>query len=271
MLPTSIDAVPPAPREPSPRARALIFQLRAGQGAMVLTGSIFALVGCLFATIFCWGLPGDLAIALDGKVVQGELISQELNRSEKINGVHPTVLRFSYRIDGERYQAESSTIGVVPRADPDGELRIEVARSFPTVARVQGTHRGWAGFGGLLSLIFPAVGFFLVYRGATGHRRQIRAFTNGAPVLAEVTQTGLDPSLRINGRNPWRVCWEFLVDGRPHRGSLSSMSKLAIEDLLQAKQLVVLYDPEDPRANTVYVDDAPPTVGPGAGSSGQAN
>src|SRR5260370_37010204 len=62
----TLDQVPPAPREPSPRARELIFRYQGSQRAMLLVGAIFAAVGGGFAVIFCWGPPGDLALAAGG-------------------------------------------------------------------------------------------------------------------------------------------------------------------------------------------------------------
>jgi hypothetical protein len=58
----------------------------------------------------------------------------------------------------------------------------------------------------------------------------------------------------MNGRNPLVVRWEFTVEGRASKGSLSSMKLPLIEPLMQQKELTVLYVPDNPRVNTVYLD-----------------
>src|SRR5262245_22492439 len=58
----SLDAIPPAPREPSPRARKLVFGYQGAQGARLLIGLIFTGIGLLITTVFGWGMPTDLGI-----------------------------------------------------------------------------------------------------------------------------------------------------------------------------------------------------------------
>src|SRR5260370_3037853 len=85
----TLDQVPPAPREPSPRARELIFRYQGSQRAMLLVGAIFAAVGVVFAVIFCWGLPGHLAIAAGGTPVHRRGRSRRVGRPPKINRPPP--------------------------------------------------------------------------------------------------------------------------------------------------------------------------------------
>lgn len=252
----ALDAVPPAPREPSPRARELIFRYQGLQRALVWLGAIFAAVGVLFAVPLCWGLPGDLAIVVGGHELQGRVLSRELDRSTKINGRNPTVIRFAYSLDGTRYQAQSSTLDaeVIRAAAPDQLVPIQVAGLNPQWARVFGTTRSLFGYFGLLLLIFPALGVLLLSLAVRSKHRGIRAFVNGLPALAKVVSFGPDYSVSINNRNPFKVRWEFAVGEQFFAGSLSSMSMLALENLGKEKEIVVLYDPADPACNTAWVD-----------------
>jgi len=252
----ALDSVPPPPREPSPQARELIFRYQGGQQIMLIGGAIFAAFGLMFVIPFCWGLPSDVMIAAGGRAQHGRVLSRELDRSTKINGQSPTLIRFAYSVDGQRYEAESRTLDsdLIRSAAPDTTVPIQVAAVNPRWARVAGTTRSFFGYGALLVLIFPAIGFLLVGLAVRSNRRDIRAFVNGVPVAARVVRFGPDLSTRVNGRHPFQVCWEFRVEERIYSGSLSSMSMLALEDLGKAQELVVLYDPADPSINTAWVD-----------------
>src|SRR5438128_1675840 len=106
----SLDAVPPAPREPSPRARELIFRYQGSQKVLLLVGAIFLAIGVLLSVPMNWGLPSDLALSVGGRPMRARVISRELNRSVTINGRHPTEIRFAYTVDGQRFTGRSSTM-----------------------------------------------------------------------------------------------------------------------------------------------------------------
>jgi hypothetical protein len=248
-------SIPPPPREPSPRARDLVFRYQGTQKALLLVGAIFAAVGTAMAIPFCWGLPSDLALAAAGRAQHGRVLSAELDRSVRINGRNPTAIQFSYSVDGVKYQGQSSTTdrALAAQARPDDSVPIEVSGLNPRWSRVTGSTRSMLGYAGLFVLIFPLVGFLLVGFAARSNRREIRAFVHGQPVKAKRVFAGLDRSTTINGRNPFRVDWEFRVDGSIYSGSISSMSTLALEDFAKAQELTVLYDPADPSVNTLWV------------------
>ena len=67
----SLDAVPPAPREPSPRARELIFRYQGSQKVLLLVGAIFLAIGVLLSVPMNWGLPSDLALSVGGRPSRG--------------------------------------------------------------------------------------------------------------------------------------------------------------------------------------------------------
>ena len=104
-------------------------------------------------------------------------------------------------------------------------------------------------------LLFPAVGLGLAGAAVRSRRRAVRAFTIGQPALARVTYAGKDASTEINGRNPFKLAWEFEVDGRTYPGDLSTMEKHSLGGLETMKEVVVLYDPAEPGANTLWVDE----------------
>jgi hypothetical protein len=110
------------------------------------------------------------------------------------------------------------------------------------------------GLFGLLLFLFPAVGGLLVLLAVRSNRREIRAFVHGTPTLARVVYAGDDLSTTVNGRHPYKVAWEFRVEGDVYEGSLTSMKLLELEPFGKAREVAVLYDPADPSCNTLYVE-----------------
>jgi hypothetical protein len=221
---------------------------------MLLVGTIFLAIGSLFAVIFAGQIPTDLAIAFTGRETMGRVVMAELDRSTRINGRHPTQVRFTYTVDGREHEAQSSAVDHrLLSLAPGNSVPIEVAAIRPGWARVAGTTRSWTGYFGLFTLIFPVIGGALAVSAVRSRQRAVRAFTHGTPALARVVFSGLDTSVSLNGRHPFKVVWQFQVDGKTHEGSVSTMDSFLIEPLTRAADLIILYDPADPRANTVYL------------------
>jgi hypothetical protein len=249
--------VPAAPRTPSPRARKLIFRYTGRQAIFLLVGLIFSVVGIVLSVVFMWGLPSDIAIALAKREVPGQILRAG-RTSYTVNGESPTSVCYSYEFGGRRYEASSDILPGSPldlaAAEPGhGKVTVELAAFHPASARIAGTTNSFFGAFGLLALVFPLVGGLLLAFAIRGNRREIRAFTHGVPVLARVVYIGEDRSTRINQRHPLMISWEFEVGGEVYEGSLSTMRRLEFEELLDAKEVVVLHDPSKPQINTLYV------------------
>jgi hypothetical protein len=244
--------VPPAPRTPSAEARHLVFGYRGGQGVMLAVGIGFLVLGLILSTVFCWGLPIDAAIALSRRETAGTILHADTNLSTKSNGRRPTEVRFEYEGGGSRWQGESDTFEIKP--GQTGPVDVEYAALNPSWGRLAGETYSTFGYLGLLTLLFPAIGAFITRRAVRSNRCEIRAFTQGRPVLARVTFRGLDHSTSVNGQHPFLMRWEFRTDhGATVHGSISSMKLQDIKAFGEAEQVVVLYDPSDPKANTLYV------------------
>ncbi len=251
----ALAAVPSAPRRPSKRARALIFAYTGTQKAMLWVGIVFSVFGSLLSLPFCWGLPVDLAIALTHRDLQGTVVDASLNRSAEIGGQHPTSITFTYEVNGRTYTGTCSTLDdqLVEAATPGARLGLEVARLNPAWARLAGTTHATFGYTVLITLIFPGIGLAFLTWAIRSNRREIRAYRRGTPILARVVYRGPNKSVKINGAHPFMVKWEFKIDDDIYEGSLSTMSLLAFEDLMEPSEVPVLYLPENPRINTLYI------------------
>lgn len=246
---STLAAVPPPPREPSPRARKLIYAYAGSQAVLLLVGAIFFLVGAPLSLIFCRSLPGELALTVLGTPASATVESTRLQTNVRVNGVHPTEVVFTF--DGHRVESSTLEPGGL---GPGATAAIEYVPGKPEWARLRGGSYGtfpvWVGF----VLLFPLVGAVLVAGAVRSNRREIRAFRDGHATSGRVTNVGLDRSVRVNGRHPLKVDWTFEVLGRQFEGSLSSLDPEQLRDFRSGDQVTVLYDPDQPKVNTVWVD-----------------
>ncbi len=246
-------AVPPSPRQPSARARKLVFGYRGSQGAKLILGIVFTLMGLLFTAIFCWGVPVDVYLLAAGKQVEGAVVGTEVQTHITVNDEHPTLISFTYELDGKLFQGSSSSLDyeLIDRAQPGAKLPVEAAGGF---ARVKGTTYAAFGYLPMFVLIFPVVGLFFLISTVRSNRREIEAFVNGIPTLARVVYSGQDFSVKVNGRSPFKVAWEFNAqDGKVYKGELTSMDRAELDGLIDAQDIPVVYLREDPKTNTAYV------------------
>jgi hypothetical protein len=246
-----LNDVPPAPRSPSPEARHLVFGYRGSQGVGFTVGGLLLVFGMLFALIFGWGLPADLAIDLARREATGTLLSAERNANLRVNGRRPTRIQFEFQAGDRRWEASANSFQVRP--GQTGPVPVQYSAMRPGWARVAGDTVGLFGYFGLLALAIPGLGGVMLARSIRSNRREIRAFTHGVPALARVTFRGRDTTVRVNGQSPFLMRWEFQAPGGVFQGSISSMRLLDIKAFGDAGQVVVLYDPQDPACNTLFV------------------
>ncbi|MDY0058856.1 MAG: hypothetical protein RBU45_03520 [Myxococcota bacterium] len=253
-IPTSLDAVPARPRRPSPRARRLIFAYTGGQQVFRWIGGVFLLLGLPATLLFAHGLPTDLLLLLDGEPVTGTVIARE-DFGYVVNGAIPVRIRYRYAAGGQEREASQALVDhrLSSRLEPGSTVALEVSRQLPGCSRLAGQQVSVFGWLGAAALAFPLVGSVLLAAAIRTNRREIRAFVRGRATWGKVTQAGPDFSVRVNGRHPYRVEWEFRLGDRSFSGSLSSMDPRELEEFATAARVVVLYDPAQPAANTLWV------------------
>ena len=246
-----LNDVPPAPRTLSPQARALVVGYRGRQGVLLIVGGVFLAVGLILSIVFCWGLPMDAAIHFSRRDTRGTILRVDPTPGMKLSGRRPTKVRFQYEAGGTLWLGESNSFEIRP--EQTGAIEVEYSSLNPAWGRLAGETYSTYGYLGMLSLLFPILGALILYLAIRSNRREIRAFTRGFPVLARVTFRGQDHSTTINGRHPFLIRWEFKTETGVYRGSLSSLKLLDSKAFGEADQIVVLYDPADPKANSIFV------------------
>lgn len=247
--------VPAPPRTPSARARQLVFAYQGVQRMLRFVGLVFLVAGMIPAVLFGGGSVVDVALDVGGEPCRAQVSGAEVLHNIRINHRSPTELRFVCTVGGATIESASATLdeAILERATPGAVVDAEVLPSL-SVGRIVGTTYASMGYLGLLFCLSPLIGGVLVLVAWRSNRREIRAFVHGKAVRGRVFERREDRRARYNRRYPWRVGWEFTVEGQRYTGALSHMDKAVLEGAIARDDLVVLYDPERPAVNTVYVE-----------------
>lgn len=252
-----LPAVPPSPRSPSPRARQLLFSFQVVETVLFWVGSTFLVVGSLVAALLCQHLPTDLLLSLGSTTtVKGRVLSERIDPYNRIHFVHPTIFTFSYKVDGAVYESSSRTVdrALIARLRATREAPIQVSSLRPAHARIEGTSSG--AYGPLAALIFilPVTGLSFLTVVLLRRRGRISAFTAGEATRGALIYRGVNDRVRINGRHPELLRWQFVVAGVPYQGSISSMNPQDLTRIVAQGHVNVLYDRRNPANNVPYVD-----------------
>ncbi|OIP30663.1 MAG: hypothetical protein AUK47_24560 [Deltaproteobacteria bacterium CG2_30_63_29] len=249
--------IPTPPRKPSARARELIFRYQGKQKITLIIGVAFFGMGLLFSFIFLWELPVDIVLDLGIGTTdaRGRVVSNQVRENIEINGQNPYEIACEYQFAGKTFHVSSYVMDPVraQALQTDTEVELEVVASHPAWARISGTQRSAFGYWVAVFLLFPVAGVVCLFLSIRSNRREIRAYREGQPIMARVTFRGEDLTASSNGRHPFLVKWTFTVSQQRYEGSLSHMDRAMLGELLDANQVPVLYLPENPLVNTVYV------------------
>jgi hypothetical protein len=94
-------------------------------------------------------------------------------------------------------------------------------------------------------------GALLLRHGMATAAATLRAFREGLPLQGRVLSSLKMTSQSHNGVNPWKLLYEFSLEGQKHQGSLIAWDE-NISQLKPRQPLWILYVREDPSINTVY-------------------
>jgi hypothetical protein len=241
------------PRRPSPRAKRLIFAYQGGQKVLLIIGTAFLLMGVPFTAVFTWRLPSDVLFAFGTRTTMASILPAA-PLSPEADGRPVAGARYAYAWGDRMHSGPVDSLAFAAPTDLPPVVPIEVSTLVPSVARLLGATLSPFGFLGVFTLVFPIVGLGLFVSAVRSNRREKRAYVRGQPVTAQVVRAGPDPTTTINGRHPFKVDWEFRVADAVYTGSLAHMDASELRDLADAKQVTVLYDPDDPSANTAWIE-----------------
>ena len=223
---------------------------------IIWIGGIFATIGLVFVAVAGWRYLEDRSFAAAAVHATGTVIRMEGSSDSDGTTYRPVV---SFRDAGgaehifgsgvssspPRYAA-GDTVEVMYDPDSPDEAVIDSVLDRFFLALV---------FGGL-GTVFSAIGGGILFYLFRKHQIAAQLRATGLPIQAKVLDCYLDTSLRVNGRNPWRVACEAThpATGRPQIFRSEALWVDPSADLT-GKQVRVLVDPARP--NRYLVDLSP--------------
>jgi hypothetical protein len=250
------ELAPRAPRTPTPFARDLIYAYQGTQSALRTIGGIFLLIGLPVTFFLGGGLPTDFALAATGQPTTATVLATRIVHNVEVNDRHPVEIKYQYDYSEERYEGASYTThgDIINSATIGATIPVEIFPASPSLSRMKGTTSSQMGYAGVFIFIFPLVGAIMFGWAVRSNRREIRAFRDGVAAKGLVIRRGEDMTTKINGNHPFEVTWEFQVDGTNYKGKLSHMDHKILRRALPDDEVTVLYDPRNPKVNTVWFE-----------------
>jgi hypothetical protein len=248
--------IAPPPRTPSPRAKKLLFTYQGLAQIKLIIGAALTLVGLPMLLLCIFVLAEEIHTWRGALTVEAKLLVVKPDLTEASIGKLRYEVYYEYQ-QNHKTHAGGALLSVSKGTEMlVGEpLTIKASQTVPGASRLPGVD---AYAGPLILLIvmgLPFSFFGLRFLGGTFlemHRRR-RAYTYGIPITATVLSAGEDLSTSISYVNPFKVTWEFEVNGKRYQGDFSSMNKAELADLITSKQLLVVYLSTQPAHHALYL------------------
>ncbi len=248
--------VPPPPRKPGPFAKELIHHYQGSQKLLRNIGLILIATCILPHRILAQGIATDVALDLWAEPSLATVTTTRLLHNGKMAATSPTEIIYRYQINGITYGASSYTDDskFLQFMVPETEVPIEILSSAPSWSRIQTTRSAPTPFVGMLFLAIPLLGAISLLAAYRSNRNKIRPFRDGIVTKGRIVKRGEYTAFAVKGYPVFEIVWEFQIDGTNYKGKLSHMDASIINRAFPDDEVTVLYDPRNPKINTVWVE-----------------
>lgn len=197
-----------------------------------LVGLIFSLIGAVFICV------GGIVGVTTGQFRNGETIAVD-GEIVSFDQGKPVV---RYEVDGETYFLRASTTSTSMHVGGSYPLRIDPARPDEPIDR--GLMLLVIVFGGMGGLFF-VIGVVLLIVDRRSLRRREELLTTGLRTAAEVVETRVNYSIRVNGRRPVNV---IATCRNPVTSETQTLASHAVwnRNFYAGQQVDIYFDPLDP-------------------------
>lgn len=159
--------------------------------------------------------------------------------------------RFQYAVVEESY-TNQTVVHASDIEEDDPFVVVEYLPFAPSVARVEGYKAHPLGGGGIRLLICPTIAAACAWYALWRYRRTNRILRHGTPILASIESCRAKTRfLRSNDNN---VSWEFFVAGQRYTGGLVTGEAFDLSAVGWPNHVLVLYLPENPKMNTLWIE-----------------
>lgn len=227
--------------------------LRANNRMLNLIGGIFFGIGVLLLAI--GGLLGwhEHRFSARAQKAQGEVVEITQQLDDKRQRMYGTRVAFQ-TADGQLVTFESSLRSSSPQYRQGEPVTVQYDPAKPDEARIDSAMEHWFGpalLGGL-GLVFGLIGALMLYFNYRTSLRFRRLAQEGQRVQATIVEVGINTSVEINGRSPWRIVCQW-QDPRSGKVWLFNSANLWFDPspFITREQIGVLLDPANPRQHVV--------------------
>jgi hypothetical protein len=248
--------ISPTPRTPSLYTKKLLFTYQGWAQIKLILGGALTLVGLPMFFLCAFVLSEEFSTWQGALGVEANLIYAEKDLAEASVGELRYEVRYQYQQDDKTYEGSASlSVSKGNEMFIGKPISIKASQTVPGASRLPGID---AYSGPLILLLvmglpFSFFGLRFLLTTFLEMRRRRKAYTYGTPITATVLSAGDDLNTSINYVHPFRVTWQFEVNGKLYQGDFSSMNKAALAALVTSKALLVVYLPEQPTHNTLYL------------------
>lgn len=102
-----------------------------------------------------------------------------------------------------------------------------------------------------LGLLFLGLGAVILNRRYQEAQKIVMVLRQGEATRGQIEHTEENLSVRINGRHPWTIRYNFQLNGRSYRGQVTTLNYPGPQ-LQPGKAACVLYLPNAPEVNALY-------------------
>ena len=102
-----------------------------------------------------------------------------------------------------------------------------------------------------IGLIFLCIGGLLLAVRYQRAQRTVGVLRLGEPITGQITGVQQNLSVRVNGRSPWKIAYQFRVHDQPYTGQVTTLN-MPGPAVQPGKAACVLYAPEVPQYNSLY-------------------
>ena len=103
----------------------------------------------------------------------------------------------------------------------------------------------------ILGLAFLAAAVVVILWRYKNAQKIVTVLRDGQARRGQIIEMGQNYSVRINGRYPWVIRYQFEVDGQDYEGKVSVLNTPG-ERYQAGKAVWVLYLPDEPKWNSIY-------------------
>jgi len=103
----------------------------------------------------------------------------------------------------------------------------------------------------LLGAGFLAGGGYVIYWRYNEAVRTAQILRIGEATVGEITGLSENYNVQINGRNPWKISYQFTYNGQQYEKSLTTLASPGAR-FEQGRKICVLHLPDAPEYNTLY-------------------